>query len=272
MFSTCWVVLVLICVGCHDPQATRTKYEHGRIADTTTYPGLGVSEGRVVTVAGYDITGYDTLLIEDWGYEVPADSLALYKVIASACDLKTLMTLTQPDLSNLLSQASELGQDSILLLDFAIHCPGALHLFNHFEDLGLDVGPLVRNDSSITFSAVGSGQPRLVEFFMEKGAPINRETSWYGCYPIHAVEDVATLTLLLEAGADITKTCDGGGTLLHEIMKTANPGPVARYLVDRQLLDPNQKNKEGFTPISLAGISGHHDLSDYLYDCCYRDE
>ncbi len=93
----------------------------------------------------------------------------------------------------------------------------------------------------------------LVKYLIQKGADkIQRDTNRnMGCLPIHGCESVEMLKLLQSNGFEINLQCDNGRNLLHFAAKE-NLKEVAKYLVENDLVNINQKDKNGETAIDYA--------------------
>ena len=108
------------------------------------------------------------------------------------------------------------------------------------------------NDSFLSY-AISYDNQGLTKYLIEKGANrMQRDTNRnMGCLPVHGVESVEMLKLLILKGFEIDPLCDNGRNLLHFAAKEDLQG-VAKYLIDKQLVDVNQKDINGETPLDYA--------------------
>lgn len=108
------------------------------------------------------------------------------------------------------------------------------------------------NDSFLSY-AISNDNLELVDYLIANGAnPTQRDTNRnMGCLPIHGCESLEMLKKLETAGFETNVTCDNGRNLLHFAAR-GNFKEIAQYLVDNNLVNIDQKDKNGETPLSYA--------------------
>ena len=120
------------------------------------------------------------------------------------------------------------------------------------------------NDSFLAY-AIGFDNIELVKFLIEKGADkaqrdINKNM---GCLPIHGIESIKMLELLIANEFQINVTCDNGRNLLHFAAKE-NFKEIAKYLVEKELVDIFQEDKNGATPLDYAKKFNRSEIEEII--------
>lgn len=120
------------------------------------------------------------------------------------------------------------------------------------------------NDSFLSY-AISYDNIKLVEFLIDKGADrMQRDTNRkMGCLPVHGVESVEMLELLIAKGFEINQICNNGRNILHFAAKD-DLRAVAQYLVDKQLVDVNQKDNKGETPLDYTKRFNHPEIAEII--------
>ena len=108
------------------------------------------------------------------------------------------------------------------------------------------------NDSFLSYS-ISSNNIELTKFLIDNGAnktqrDINQNM---GCLPIHSVESIEMLKLLVKENFDLSASCDNGRTLLHFAARE-NHIEIVKYLLENKLVDKNQKDVKGHTALVYA--------------------
>lgn len=120
------------------------------------------------------------------------------------------------------------------------------------------------NDSFLSY-AISNDNLKLAEFLIDKGADrMQRDTNRnMGCLPVHGVESVEMLELLISKGFEVNQLCDNGRNLMHFTAKE-DLKEVAQYLIDKRLVDTNQKDKNGETPLDYAKKFNHPKIAEII--------
>ncbi len=118
---------------------------------------------------------------------------------------------------------------------------------------GADINGADEDNDSFLSYAISSDNLELVKYLIEKGADhVQRDTNRnMGCLPIHGVTSLKMLNFLISKGFEISPLCDNGRNLLH-FAAMQGLKDVAQYLIDKKLVDVNQKDKNGETPLDYA--------------------
>ena len=114
------------------------------------------------------------------------------------------------------------------------------------------------------------GQTNAARILIESGAPINKSSqNELKVMPLHsaaASQNLEITRLLIENGADVDATQNGGFTPLHA---ASHNGQIKMIkLLIAAGANPRIKNNENKTPEDLAREEGHEEAVDYLIQCC----
>ncbi len=102
-------------------------------------------------------------------------------------------------------------------------------------------------------------QPELARTLIERGADVNAAArNAFRVAPVHAaaaVRDAATMTMLLDRGADATARQQLGYTALHTAAQLGDETIIDLLLA--RGADPRAAGDDGKTPMDLAAAHGH---------------
>lgn len=205
--------------------------------------------GTIQKIAGYDVSHLE-LLADD--FEFPYQKITgrmLLWLAAENCDTTLFFQVLRKE------ENPVYAYDGDHILTEITFCPGgeAILMTKALLAKGVDINAGDEDMASFLAYAVGQDHVELVSFILENGGNLsqrdtNRNT---GCLPLHSVESVAMLKLLIAAGADVTSRCNNGRTLLHYTAKTGLP-ELAKYLVDNKLVDPDLLDRKGESALDYS--------------------
>lgn len=120
------------------------------------------------------------------------------------------------------------------------------------------------NDPFLSY-AIAFDNLDLVKFLIEKGAnKAHRDANKnMGCLPIHGVESVEMLELLLANEFLVDEQCSNGRTLLHFAAKE-NLREIAEFLLEKKLIDISKKDKNGATALDYAKRFKHSEIAELI--------
>ncbi len=120
------------------------------------------------------------------------------------------------------------------------------------------------NDSFLSYS-ISNNNIELTKFLIDNGAnksqrDINKNL---GCLPIHGVESIEMLNLLIKEDFNVSESCENGRTLLHFAARE-NHIEIVKYLLANNLVDKNQKDNKGNTAFDYAQGRGNKQIEELL--------
>ena len=112
--------------------------------------------------------------------------------------------------------------------------------------------------SALQAGAARNGMDPIVKLLLEKGADVNTHGGEHGTALVAAakIDNVATLRLLINAGADVNATA------LNATIANHNPFALDTLLTAGPNVDEPDKNNE--TPLEMAARLGKHEIVDRL--------
>ena len=107
------------------------------------------------------------------------------------------------------------------------------------------------------------GHADTVSLLVDRGAPTDPVSrhEFIKATPLHSAvaqegaADLRTVEVLLDAGAPVNATAEGGGTPLHSAAFNGDTA-IVKALLDRGA-DPEARSGDGKTPLDLASDQGH---------------
>ncbi|XP_077861970.1 ankyrin repeat domain-containing protein 22-like [Saccoglossus kowalevskii] len=139
------------------------------------------------------------------------------------------------------------------------------------EEQSIDVNHVVSDAGMTLFlCACVSGQKRLVNFMLDRGANIHSKTSdgdsalYLATFAITNSDrmDITLIELLIKAGCDVNGQNYNGNTALHRAAMKGNP-VLIKTLLDYDA-DPYISNNELILPIDCAINAGHIGVAQIL--------
>lgn len=115
-----------------------------------------------------------------------------------------------------------------------------------------------QNETPLHFAAAHQ-QSDMISLLVGCGANVEARL-WDGRTPLHLVDDVEVIRMLLAAGANPNATCKEGENALHNLIRPLNGRePTALTLAVSELVaagaDYNHQNNIGWTPLHVAAFS-----------------
>lgn len=126
---------------------------------------------------------------------------------------------------------------------------------------GANVNGADEENTSVLSYAIGMDNFEFTRFLLNNGADINQKDSneRMGCLPIHSVESVAMLELLIQKKLEVDTRCDNGRTLLHFAARD-NYVDLVRYILDNKLIDIDIKDSNGETALDYAKSADNKEI------------
>ncbi len=137
---------------------------------------------------------------------------------------------------------------------------GGSDAVEYLVDAGANVNAQDKYGSTPLHNVAMNGYERGVEVLIANGADVNKKSN-DGRTPIMTAETVEIIDMLEKAGADIHATSRMGETILHYAAHRGHLD-VVKYLIEKRGFSPNQKDKEGETPLHEAMKGGFYLIED----------
>ena len=242
---------MLLTIGC----SSEAQQKNEKTVEKKTI----VENGFLISYEGINLSKYE-LAVED--FDVNEVSLNHLLCLATEeCDVELVKELLQKGVD--VNFKCEEADDVITGIAFCKD--NGVSLAKLLLNKGANINGADEDNDSFLSYAIGFDNVELVKFLIEKGADkeqrdINKNM---GCLPIHGVESIKMLELLITNGFQINTTCDNGRNLLHFAAKE-NFKEVAKYLVDKELVDVFQKDKNGETPLDYAKRFKHPEIEEII--------
>jgi ankyrin repeat protein len=209
---------------------------------------IKVVEGRIVEIAGYDVSDYD-LDLEYMNVEVGELTIDhVLCIAATECDVDMIKRV----LDDGADPNAEID-GSHILTEIAFCEDSATAIAKMFLEKGANInGADSENDSFLSY-AIAMDNQELIEYILKNGGSLDqRDTNEHmGCLPFHNIQSIEVLELLIKEGVDISQRCTNGRTLLHFCSKEGLP-EVARYLLEHNLVDAGIEDDDGETAYDYA--------------------
>lgn len=146
---------------------------------------------------------------------------------------------------------------------------GSIPLIELLLEMGCDVNSKGERQGSVLKSAIWSGNKKVVEFLLQKGAKVDLpevEVGYYGSALNTAAlkGNVEIMQLLLDSGAEVNKRCGNFGAPLHSAVWSENPMAV-KLLLDNGA-DPNARMKDGANALQVVVAKANLPLTKLLLD------
>lgn len=218
-----------------------------------------VKDGILLSYEGINLTKYE---LDVEGFDVEKISLNhLLCLAADECD------------KQLFKQLIEKGVDVNFKCEEADHVitglafckENGIAMAKLLLSKGANINGADEDNASFLTYAIGFDNFKLVKYLLENGADKKQRdiNENMGCLPIHEVKSVKMLELLIEYGFQINQQCDNGRNLLHFAAKD-NLKEVAKYLIEKKLVDISQKDKNEETALDYADRFKHPEIKEII--------
>lgn len=248
------IILTLFIVGC----SSGAEEKKSNSKSDTLKSDVVVQDGILMSVDGIDVSKYE-LDVEDFDVE-EVTKHHLLCLAADECDEKLVIELLEKE-----ADVNFKCEDVDVITNLAFCKENGVKLTELLLSKGANInGSDGDNDSFLSY-AILYDNLKLAEFLIEKGADRKqRDTNKnMGCLPVHRVESVEMLELLISKGFELNQLCDNGRNLLHFAAKK-NLKEVAQYLIEKDLVDKNHKDKNGESPLDYATRFNHPDIAEII--------
>ncbi len=248
-------ILILLMIGC----SSEAQKSNSKTKAEPSKNNVVVQNGILVSVAGINVSKYE-LDVENFDVEEVTKNHLLC-LATDECDEELVIELIKEGVD--VNYKCDGVDDVITNLAFCKE--NGVKLAELLLSKGANInGADEDNDSFLSYSIL-SDNLKLTEFIINKGADrTQRDTNRnMGCLPIHGVKSVEMLKLLIGKGFEINQTCNNGRNLLHFAAKD-DLKDIAQYLVDNRLVDINQKDKNGETPLDYATRFKHAEIAEII--------
>lgn len=208
-----------------------------------------VDKGFVQSVQGIDLTKYE-IEVSDF-YHMNLNSITKDHVLCYAVD-----ECESELIKDLISKGANVNtycNDDALITGLGFCYEDIIELIELFINKGADINGADQENSSLLSYAISADNFELVDYILLNGGDKNhRDNNHFGkCLPIHACESLKMLQLLEKKGFKLDEVCSNGENLLHLAVK-GNFIEMINYMVDHKLIDKNQKDNSGKTPLDYA--------------------
>lgn len=264
---TRYIFIILTCflINC-EARTTPNNYEqpHEKVvqvvtSDTTKIGNVKIESGQIVEIDGYDVSIYDI----DIDYlDIEINQLNKNHVLclaATECDFELIKQLINDGADpNMICDVDH------ILTEVSFCEDNALEITKEFISAGGDINGSDEENSSFLLYSIMNDNLQLVDFLLANGADPNQQsTGRIGCLPIHAVQSVKMLEILIEKGIDYKALCRNGRNILHSAIQD-NAIELAKYIIKNKLVDINAEEHNGETPLDYATRFGRKDIIDLL--------
>lgn len=249
------VILTLLTTGCSSEAQSDNSD-----ANTKSQESIAVVEGGIlISIEGIDVSKYQ-LDVEDFDVEDIRKNHLLC-LATDECDEELIVELIDKGV-DVNFRCEEINH---VITNLAFCKENGVKLAELLLNKGADINGTDQDNDSFLSYAISYDNLKLAEYLIEKGANrIQRDTNRnMGCLPIHGVESVEMLELLIAKKFEIDQLCDNGRNLLHFAVKD-NLKELAQYLIDKNLVDINQKDKNGETPLDYSARFNHPDVAEII--------
>ncbi len=120
---------------------------------------------------------------------------------------------------------------------------------------GADINKADKTRGTPLVASIRSDHAHVAKYLIERGADVNTNTPSTPLYFAAAKQQEASVTLLLEKGADINQQDRAGDTPLHGAVRGGSASIVS-ILIEAGA-QVNVANKSGYTPLNLAAKQSH---------------
>lgn len=218
-----------------------------------------VQDGILISIEGIDVSKYE-LDVEDFDFEEITKNHLLC-LATEECDEELVIELIGKGAD--VNFKCEEVDDVITNLAFCKE--NGVKLTELLLRKGANINGADEDNDSFLSYAISYDNLKLAEFLIDKGADrMQRDTNRnMGCLPVHGVQSVEMLELLISKGFEINQLCDNGRSLLHFAAKE-DLEEVARYLIDKRLVDTNQKDRNGETPLDYTKRFNHPKIAEII--------
>lgn len=209
---------------------------------------IKIADGYIVELFGYDVTHFE---IDLNNVEIDTSEIQIHHLLcvaATHCDYEMIRSL----LSFGVNPNAICDVDHVMT-EVAFCEEKALPITKLFLQHGANINVADQDNDSYLSYAISRDNVPLVAYLLENGADLmQRDTNRnLGCLPMHSIESVEMLELLMKYDINILDRCDNGRTLLHFAAKD-NLTELARYLLKNNMIDKNIKDKNGETAYDYA--------------------
>lgn len=218
-----------------------------------------IKDGKLMSLEGIDVSKYE-LSVEDFDVE-KVTKHHLLCLATDECDEALVAQLLEKGAD--VNFSCEEGDHVITNLAFCME--NGVELTKLLLSKGANINGADQDNESFLSYTISYNNLKLAAFLIDWGADRrHRDTNRnMGCLPVHGIKSVEMLKLLMAKGFDINQRCDNGRNLLHFAAKDNLP-KLAQYLIENRLVDINQKDIDGKTPLDYATIYKHPEIAALL--------
>lgn len=222
---------------------------------------IELSNGIISTVNGINVEKYK-ITPED--FELPIKSITIEHVlciVTEECDKEMLMEFIKEGVN--LNVPTCDGDNPIFIL---ADCEDvSMELIELMVKNGANIHAGDIENYSLLWHAIDLNNFELVDYLIEKGVDKNQRSSNpnMGCLPIHGCNSLEMIKKLDKEGFDLEVVCNNGLNLLHWAARN-NYKEMAKYLVENEKIEINQKDVFGKTPLDYAKEKFHFDVIDII--------
>ncbi len=246
---------MLLMIGC----SSEAQRKNSNTKTESPKSDAVIQDGILMSIEGIDVSKYE-LDVDDFDVEEVTKNHLLC-LATEECDEGLINELIENGVD--VNFKCEEVDDVITNLAFCKE--NGVKLTELLLNKGASINGADQDNDSFLSYAISYDNLKLAEFLIGKGADrMQRDTNRnMGCLPVHGVESVEMLELLISKGFEINQICDNGRNLMHFAAKE-NLKAVAQYLIDKDLVDINQKDKNGESPLDYTKRFNHPDIAEII--------
>jgi ankyrin repeat protein len=245
------IILTILMIGC----SSEAQRNNSNSSTESKESKVLIEGGILISFEGIDVSKYE-LNVEDFEVEeITKDHLLC--LATDECDETLIRELIEKGAD--VNFKCEEVDDVITNLAFCKE--NGVKLTELLLSKGANINGADEDNDSFLSYAISNDNLELVDYLIANGAnPTQRDTNRnMGCLPIHGCENLEMLKKLEIAGFEINVTCDNGRNLLHFAARE-NFKDIAQYLVVNKLVNIDQKDKNGETPLDYANRANNSEI------------
>ena len=249
------IILPLLLIGCSSEAQRQDSQKEVEAKETKVV----VKDGILISFEGFDVSKYE-LDVEDFDVrEITKNNLLC--LATQECDENLVRGLLEKgananfkceEVDDVITNLAFCKENGVLLTDLLL-------------SKGADINGADEDNDSFLSYAISYDNYNLAKYLIEKGAnKEQRDTNRnMGCFPVHGVESVKMLELLIANNFEINSLCDNGRNLLHFAAKD-DLKQLANHLIENQLVEINHKDKNGETPLDYAVRLNNPEIAEMI--------